>query len=86
MNTVRERDRLNRLVTHARVLRRKVIPNAGYRSTTEQQHEKNCHRRQPVRPLRKNIGHVSKSFSDGHWLFGSWGTKKPGKANDRAKE
>ena len=61
VNIVRERDRLDRLITHARVLRRDVIPGRAGQPADDYGAADGDLERQPVCPAWKKIRHKTLS-------------------------
>src|SRR4051794_18910716 len=58
VNIVRERHRLNWLITDAGVFRRVVIPGRRGHRRREHDHDDRDFERQPVRPARKKVRHT----------------------------
>lgn len=59
MDVVRERHRLNRLISRPHVLRREVIPVERRNCSSNDQEAKSDLQRQIIRPARKNISHAT---------------------------
>ena len=68
MHAVRKSDRLDRLITHARVLGREIIGDTADHGRPHQQRANNDLARQLVSPLWKNIRHLSASLSSSNPL------------------
>src|SRR6266571_1229879 len=57
VHRMREAHRLNRLVTHARVFRREIIPHSRRDSAAAQQQNRDDYQREPVRPPGEDVRH-----------------------------